>query len=259
MTALSPFAPAVCFGAVFHERHAEAANRFVYPVAFLRLPLAGLERLNVPLLGIDRAHVFAFLSRDHGPRDGSPLLPWIRELLERNGLGDVADGEVVLQTMPRVFGYVFNPVSFWFCHDREGALRVVLAEVNNTFGEHHNYLVCHADQRPIGAGDELTARKVFHVSPFFAVRGEYRFRFQAGAGTPRVTIDYWQDGRRVLTTAVGGRARPLDGMAMAGWLLRHPFMTLGVMARIHWQALRLWAKKVSFFRKPLPPLEETTR
>lgn len=259
MTPFSPLAPSACFGAVFHARHVEAGNRFVYPVAFLRVPLSRFGSLSVPLLGFDAPNVFSLRSRDHGARDGSPLLPWIRALLARHGLATVADGEVVLQTMPRVFGYVFNPVSFWFCHDRNGALRVVLAEVSNTFGERHNYLVHHDDLRLIAPGDELTARKVFHVSPFFPVRGEYHFRFEASTSIPRVAIDYWQGGQRVLSTAVGGRARALDGRAMVRWLLRHPLMTVGIMARIHWQALRLWMKKVSFFRKPLPPLEETTR
>jgi DUF1365 family protein len=77
-----------------------------------------------------------------------------------------------------MLGYVFNPVSFWFCHDRGGALRAVLAEVNNTFGERHNYLVAHADGRPIRDGEALRARKLFHVSPFLAVHGDYRFRFE---------------------------------------------------------------------------------
>lgn len=249
---------AVCFGAVVHERHVAAHNRFVYPTAFLRLPLGQIDRLRVPLLGIDRFNVFSFLRRDHGRRDGSPLLPWLREILEHHGLAEVCDGEVVLQTMPRILGYVFNPVSFWFCHDKAGQVRVVLAEVSNTFGEHHNYLVRHADLRPISAGDELYASKVFHVSPFFPVRGEYRFRFESRAEVHAVSIDYWDAGERQLTTRVGGRAQALNGAAMSKWLLRYPFMTLGVMARIHWQALRLAFKRVSFHRKPLPPIEETT-
>lgn len=254
-----PLSPTACFGTVFHERHAPVRNRFVYPLAFLRLPLSRLGELAVPLLGIERANVFSFFSRDHGPRDGTPLLPWLRALLGRHGLGEVADGEVVLQTMPRMLGHLFNPVSFWFCHDRAGELRVVLAEVNNTFGEHHNYLVHHRDLAPIRPGDELRAIKVFHVSPFFPVTGEYRFRFHAGAAAPSVAIDYWEGGERRLSTAVGGRARPLDGRAMRAWLLRYPFMTLGVVVRIHRQALRLWLRRVRFFHKPLPPLEETTR
>lgn len=252
------FAPAACFGAVMHERHVQAHNRFVYPTAFLRLPLSRLDEVDVPLLGIERANLFAFHSRDHGSRDGAPLLPWLKGILAQRGLADRCDGEVVLQTMPRVLGYVFNPVSFWFCHDRDGALRAVLAEVNNTFGEHHNYLVYHPDLRPIEAGDELVAQKLFHVSPFFPVRGEYRFRFDSRGPLHAVSIDLWDGGVRQLGTRLAGRAQALDGRAMAKWMLRYPFMTLGVIARIHWQALRLALRRVSFHRKPAPPIEETT-
>ncbi len=249
---------AVCFGAVMHERHTEAHNRFVYPTAFLRLPLGRLDQLRVPLLGIERRNVFSLLARDHGRRDGSALLPWLREVLAHHDVDAVCDGEVVLHTMPRVFGFVFNPVSFWLCHDHAGRLRAVLAEVSNTFGEHHNYLVRHADLRPIEAGDELLATKVFHVSPFFPVRGEYRFRFEGRGAVHAVAIDYWDGGTRQLTTRVSGRAEALSGRAMGKWLLRYPFMTLGIVARIHWQALRLALRRVSFYRKPLPPIEETS-
>lgn len=250
--------PAVCFGAVMHERHVQAHNRFVYPTAFLRLPLSRLATLRAPLLGIERASVFSFRNRDHGARDGSPLLPWIQTLLRAQGLAELCDGEIVLQTMPRIFGFVFNPVSFWLCHDREGALRVVLAEVSNTFGERHNYLVHHPDQRPIVSGDELRATKCFHVSPFFPVRGEYRFRFEQRGAVHAVSIDLWDGGELQLSTRLSGRAEALDGRAMRKWLARQPFMTLGVVARIHWQALRLALRRVSFFRKPPPPIEETT-
>ncbi len=254
-----PLEPAVCFGAVTHERVAGAHNRFVYPSAFLRLPLSRLDQIRAPLLGIDRLRPFAVLSRDHGARDGSPLLPWLRALLREHGLDGVCDGEVMLHTMPRMLGYVFNPVSFWQCHDREGRLRVVLAEVNNTFGERHNYLVHHPDCRPILPGDTLAATKVFHVSPFFPVRGEYRFRFESRGAVHGVAIDYLDGGALQLATRVAGRAQALDGRALARWLARHPFMTLGVIARIHWQALRLAARRVHFHRKPAPPTEETTR
>ena len=252
------FAPTACFGAVMHERHVRAHNRFVYRTAFLRLPLSRLDEIEVPLLGIDRPNVFSFRNRDHGPRDGSALLPWLRGILGRRGLSGVCDGEVMLQTMPRVLGYVFNPVSFWFCHDRSGALRVVLAEVNNTFGEHHNYVVHHPDLSPIGPGDELVAQKLFHVSPFFPVRGQYVFRFEDRSSVHAVSIELWDSGVRQLSTRVGGHAEPLSGGAMAKWLLNQPFMTLGVVARIHWQALRLAIRRVSFHRKPPPPIEETS-
>lgn len=182
-----------------------------------------------------------------------------RWLTARQGLSRACDGEVVLHTMPRIFGYVFNPVSFWFCHDAAGSLRAVLAEVNNTFGERHNYLIHHDDLRPISRDDTLQARKVFHVSPFFPVQGSYRFRFGASNGHHSVDIDYYIGEQRQLRTRVSGQARMLDGAGLRRWLLRHPLMTFGVVLRIHWQALRLALRRVPFFRKPLPPLEETSR
>ena len=249
----------VCFGAVMHERERPVLNRFVYKLAFLRLPLSRLNSLRVPLLGIDRPNVFSVRSRDHGPRTGEPLLPWIRGLLGREGLGEAADGEVVLQTLPRIFGFVFNPVSFWFCHDTLGRLRVVLAEVNNTFGDSHRYLLHHPDHRPIERGDELVASKVFHVSPFFDLQGEYRFSFSCQRGTYSARIDYFHDDLCRLATRIGGKAAPLDGRSMRRWLFRFPFMTLGVIARIHWQALRLWWSRVPFHARPAPPREDVTR
>ncbi|MFN3983906.1 MAG: DUF1365 domain-containing protein [Rhodocyclaceae bacterium] len=255
---LSHLAPSVCFGSVTHRRHIGADNAFTYPSAFLRIPLSRWRDLSVPWLGVDRRHVFALRADDHGPRDGSPLLPWIQRQLWRHALSGVCDGEVVLQTMPRILGYVFNPVSFWFCHDRFGRLRVVLAEVNNTFGERHNYLVHHSDLRPIERGDELRARKVFHVSPFFPVDGGYRFRFDQRDDLFALDIDYERDGVIALSTRLSGRPQTLDGRAMRCWLRRYPFMAFGVIARIHWQALRLAWRRVRIHRKPAPPIEETT-
>lgn len=250
--------PAVCRGSVMHARHLPALHRFTYSLFFLRLPLSRLEQLAGALLRIDRPGVLSLRYRDHGARDGSPPLPWIRRLLEAEGVRG-ADGEVVLQTVPRLFGYVFNPVSFWFCHDRGGALRAVLCEVRNTFGEHHNYLVAHPDSRPISEADSLWARKVFHVSPFFPVRGDYRFRFSAEGGHSLVCIDYFEDGQRLLSTRLMGVAAQLNSGNLARAVLRFPLQAVAVVTRIHWQALRLWAKRVPFFRKPEPPLQEITR
>ena len=141
----------------------------------------------------------------------------------------------------------------------ERVFRRVLAEVRNTFGDHHNYLVAHADQRPITAADTLTARKIFHVSPFFPVNGEYRFRFDLSPERRRVELDYWLDGERVLATALQGVPQTLDAPAARRALLRQPLLTLGVVWRIHWQALRLWLKRAVFHSRPQPPLQETTR
>jgi DUF1365 family protein len=246
------------FGEVMHSRLRPRHNRFRYPVFFLRFPLSRMDGLRAPLLGLDRWNLVSVHRRDHGARDGSDLEAWVRTLLRAEGL-DRADGEIWLQAFPRVLGYVFNPVSFWLCHDRAGGLRAVLCEVSNTFGERHNYLLAHPDQRCIEPGDWLSARKVFHVSPFCEVRGSYRFQFVLGGQQSSVRIDYHDGDRMLLVTAVRGRPVPLTTRALVRAFVVYPWMTLAVIARIHWQALKLWRKGVPFFRKPLPPVHETTR
>ncbi|GAA5179369.1 DUF1365 domain-containing protein [Niveibacterium umoris] len=250
--------PSLCVGGVMHARHWPVAHRFAYRLAWVRLPLSRLGQIGNALFGVERMRLFSFHNRDHGARDGSALLPWIRALLARHGLAEACDGEVVLQTFPRLLGFVFNPVSFWFCHDRRGALRAVLCEVNNTFGERHSYLVAHPDQRPIRSEDRFRSSKVFHVSPFFPVRGEYEFNFVERAGVCSVSIDLFDAGHHQISTRISGRMQPLAAGGLARVAARFPLMTLGVVARIHWQALKLLLKGVRFHRKPLPPLEETT-
>jgi DUF1365 family protein len=249
------------FGEVMHLRLRPAKNRFVYPVFFLRVPLSDPQSLRGPLFGVNCWNLFSFMFRDHGARDGSSPLAWIRTLLAREGLA-VADGEVWLQAFPRVLGYVFNPVSFWFCHDRAGTLRAILCEVSNTFGEHHHYLLAHPDGSAIIDGAALSARKVFHVSPFCAVKGEYRFLFRNGeSGEDRVLarIDYADEEGDLLHTSISGRRAPLNTVALARAFVTYPWMTVLMIARIHWQALRLWIKRVPFFSKPVPPVEEVSR
>jgi DUF1365 family protein len=232
-------------GTVMHRRLRPVENRFSYPVFFVRLPLTRLAEARIP---INRRGLASFHFHDHGARDGSHPLGWIRQRLARERIA--ADGEVWLHCFPRVLGYVFNPVSFWFCEDRAGRLRAVLAEVNNTFGERHSYLL---------AGDALETRKVFHVSPFFPVAGRYRFAFTADGERHVARIDYLDDAGPQLLTSIAGRAQPLTRKALARALLRHPLLTFGVIARIHWQALKLWRKGVPFHRKPAPPHLELTR
>lgn len=244
-------------GEVMHRRLAPVVHAFRHGVFFMRLRVDAPAVPWPALMSRNRWNLFSFHDADHGPRDGSALEPWLRDLLARNGL-DCADGAIWLQTFPRVLGYVFNPVSFWLCHDRSGALRAVLAAVSNTFGERHHYLVAHPDARPIASGDWLHARKVFHVSPFFPVAGEYRFRFTDSGARCCFRIDY-DDGRGArLVTSVGGVAAPLGTTALVRAFFRYPWMTLGVMLRIHYHALRLWLKRVPFYSKPLPSAEKTT-
>jgi DUF1365 family protein len=255
------------FGQVMHRRLRPAGHQFVYPVYFCQFVLSRIGQVGNALFSINRFNLFSFHFADHGARDGSEPLQWIHALLEKNGIA--ADGEISLQCFPRVLGFVFNPVSFWYCHNRAGDLVAVLAEVNNTFGERHNYLLAHADGRPIRDGDVLERRKVFHVSPFMAVSGYYRFRFHArteissSSGTqPAWTlacIDHGDEHGDLLLTTLSGEAVPLSAPALLKAFVRYPLLTLGVVYRIHWQALLLWLKRVPFYSKPEPPLEETTR
>lgn len=248
----------ILFGEVFHCRRRPVRHAFRYPIFFLRVPLSKWAAAGRGILSIDRPNLLSLRARDHGPRDGSPLEPWVRYHLERVGIRD-ADGEIVLQAFPRVLGYVFNPIAIFYCHDRAGALRAVLCEVANTFGERHNYALAHADGRPIGPRDWLRSDKVFHVSPFCEVQGHYRFRFAGDAAGQFVHIDYHDSEGKLLVTAMDGRAEAVTSRALWRALLAQPLLTLGVIARIHLQALQLWLKRVPFVRKPEPPLTETTR
>lgn len=251
-------APAIYFGTVMHHRLRPRQHRFTYPVYFLRLPVDAVDELKRPFFSVDRFNLFSFHRKDHGPRDGSALEPWIRALLAREGLGGIVHS-IELQAYPRVLGYVFNPVSFWFCRDEVGDLRAVLCEVSNTFGERHNYLVAHADGRPLARDDDLSARKVFHVSPFFPVSGHYRFRFYDDGERTVARIDYGDADGPLLLTAVTGRRAALTSGRLVYAFFRYPWFTLGVVFRIHYQALKLAIKRVPFFSKPQPPEEELTR
>jgi DUF1365 family protein len=253
-----PTGPSVIHGEVIHRRLRPVGNRFNYSSFTLALPLSRLAELPQLGIGWNRRGLVSFFDRDHGERDGSALEPWIRRLLAGEGIA--ADGEVVLYSFPRMLNYVFNPVSFWVCHDRDSAVRAVLCEVCNTFGEQHNYLLAHPDGRPLRSGETLTARKVFHVSPFCEVKGGYRFRFHFGPGRWLARIDYDDAaGEALLETSISGSASALSRAEVRRLLWRYRWFTLGVVARIHWQAARLWAKRVPYIPKPQPPLQRTTR
>ena len=243
-------------GSIRHARSRPRAHKLAYPAFFLRLPLRAMIQRPWPYrwLARNRAGLFALNDADHG--DSRPLLDWVTSLLDRAGVGD-AGGEIWLHTLPRLLGYVFNPVSFWFAHRTDGALRAVVCEVNNTFGEKHCYVLAHSDGSPLVWGEELKAHKVFHVSPFCEVRGEYRFRFLLDrSGTrfvARIDYDDAPGAPALLKTSIEGRLEPLTDAGLVAVALRRPLFTFGVVARIHWHALQLWLKRVPFSRKPAPP------
>jgi uncharacterized protein len=251
--AVSPTASRIVRGRVMHRRHEPVENRFVYPVFFLLLDLDELDALGSPLFGVNRWRPLAFHFADHA--NGSDPRVWVREKLARAGIRDCS-GPIRVQTFPRVFGYVFNPVSFWYCHRPDGTVGAIIAEVNNTFGDRHCYLL-RPDERT-GGFAAVRADKRFYVSPFYPVRGEYVFRFNTDFDRPRATIDYFDDGRPQLNTSLWGESRPFSHANLFLELIRQPLLTVGVIVHIHWQALRLWRKGVTFFHRPSASAEETS-
>jgi uncharacterized protein len=250
--------PLLGLGEVRHQRLQPVTHGFAYGTYFLMLPMRALRQAGSAALPRNRFGLLSFHDRDHG-EGGADSLAWAESLLAADGLLEQADGEIWLHTYPRVLGYAFKPVSFWYCERRDGSLVAVLAEVNNTFGERHVYLLG-GTGRSLRYGHELSAAKVFHVSPFCSVEGSYRFRFMRTGErlVARVEHDNAQ-GDPLLLTSVSGRLTPLSAALAWRSFWRMPMMTFGVIARIHWQALRLWRRRVPWFSKPAPPTSFVSR
>ena len=246
-------------GWVAHERVRPARNEFRYPIYYLGLDL---DELDVLAASFHRfAHNASALTSlwdvDHGPRDGSPLRPWIEALLARAGI-DLSGGHVMLLTFPRVLGARFYPVSFWYCFDADDRPLAVLAEVHNTFHDRHNYLL-HNSGKTFEWRSRPTAAKAFYVSPF--VQREdvlHEFAFSDPAEQLSVTIRDLVSGSLMLTTSVSVTAEEITDAALLRTVLRHGPISIVALVRIHWQALKLALKRVPFFPHTPPPTEETS-
>ena len=253
----------LCQGRVMHVRLRPFIHRFVYRVFCLQLRIdqpSALESFNSWLFGVNRARLVSFWSRDHGSCDGSDLYGWIKNKLTEADLYFEV-GAVKLQCFPRVMGYVFNPVSFWFVHDRHGVLRALLAEVNNTFGQKHQYLLTSRALAPIDHSTVLECVKIFHVSPFCDVKGTYRFNYSARSSIERMAIDYYDTAeisQPLLRTAIVSQSGLMSTRNLLAYLISMPMMTIGVMVRIHVQAFKLWRKGARYHAVPPLPQQELT-
>ncbi len=251
-----PQQPLIGFGQVRHTRLKPVRHAFAYPGYFWMLPMRSLRLRASEQVRRNRFGLLSFHDADHG-LGGPDALAWLDGLMREEGIGgpDIEQGEVWLQTYPRVLGHVFKPVSFWYVHRADGTLAAVVAEVN-TFGERHGYLL---KGPQLGWGREVTADKVFHVSPFCEVAGTYRFRFMRNAQERIVVrIDHNDAEGPVLQTSLSGRLSPLTRASVRRAFWGWPLMTVAVVARIHWQALRLWLKGVPLHTKPAPPSDLVT-
>jgi DUF1365 family protein len=270
---------------VMHRRTIPRYNAFCYGVCYLSFNLSQLAALKNKLLAIDGRGLFSFKQSDHG--DIGEELPstvrlrsfrtrftrspsrgeqknnhcenWVKSILRQYGLEQVVNGEVLVVAMPRMFGYLFNPVSFWLCHDAKGALRAVISEVNNTFREAHYYISFHDDMRVIQADDWLQSSKIFHVSPFMKIEGEYQYRFIADPHRIAIWINYYVDGKLMLETSLIGKRISLNSFNLLKYNLRYPLASMRVMGLIHWQAIKLISKRIKYHNKPHPPINKVSR
>ena len=245
-------------GETFHGRRGAVENAFRYGIDYVLLD-AEADAHGPALFGRNRRGFFSLWDRDHGgaPKEGAGAA-WARAVLDAHGLTDVTDGKLLLLAQPRVLGHVFNPVSFWLAQDRQGRLRAVIAEVSNTFGDRHSYLCAHHDNRPIGREDTLKATKIFHVSPFLPIEGDYAFRFDIRPDRIGIWIEFTTGNEGVLATLTGKREALSNGSILRA-ALRRPLGSRRVLGLIHWQALKLWWKGARYRVRPKPPVDEVSR
>lgn len=254
-------ASALYAGLVAHRRTRPRAHALRYRIFMLLLDLdegAALGR-RLRLFGFDRPGLMSFQTRDHGDGSDTPLKVQVERHLAKAGIA--GGGAVRLLCMPRVLGGVFNPINVFFCHRPDGALSAILYEVNNTFGDRHSYLIPVAADAPRGVVRQ-SADKVFFVSPFMDMDLTYAFKVRPpGHGETdgvAVSIEVADAEGLLLLASFAGQRQPLDDRRLLAAWLGHPWMTLGVMGAIHWEALKIWLKGERLRPRPRAPLNPVT-
>ncbi|MBN9218622.1 MAG: DUF1365 domain-containing protein [Mesorhizobium sp.] len=238
-------------GEVMHARLKPFGHRFVYSVFSLLVDidrLAELDRMTW-LLKVNRAGLASFHESDHVERDGETLRCFADRLLAGAGLSEPA-ARILLLAYPRILGYVFNPISVYFCYGKAGTLIALIYAVRNTFGQRHTYVA------PLEAGDltpagvRQTRTKIFPVSPFIDMGTRYHFHILPPGKVVRLRIHETENGEPLLSATFAGKNQPLGTARLAACLLKFPFMTWKIVAGIHWEALKLWLKGARFRSSP---------
>jgi len=250
----NPIKSRIFRGHVFHHRLRPTDHKLNYKVFSLLLDLDELPQLSsrFRFFGYNRFSLFSFWDRDHGDGSGRALRPYVHGVLHDAGI-EISGGRVELLCYPRIFGYVFNPLSVYYCYGDDETLRVVIYEVSNTFGERHSYVI--ETNAGSSAKVQQRCRKKFHVSPFLPVAGVYDFDLHLPADRVKVKVDLSDDEGLRLRASFSGRALEITDKNLLKMLIRYPLMTVKITAAIHWEAVKLWRKGLPFFSKPKPPLE----
>jgi DUF1365 family protein len=254
----------LAWGLVKHHREKPKPNGFKAGTCFVQLIFSNSSKQNNSVYPvIDGKGIISVSACDYGIESHklkfSEFVTQLNRRMEQE-TGEILNGAVHLHTFPRVFGYAFNPVSFWYFHNIDEQCRLVLCEVNNTFGERHFYLL-HKPKNPtpLNKGMLLHAKKEFYVSPFFPVSGRYEFRFMISGNRSLAKITYFEDNIQQLSTSVSGELMQANSLLWTRTLLKYGWFTLAVIIKIHWQALKLFFKGAKFHSKPLPPRQTITQ
>lgn len=240
---------------VMHRRRIAPLYRFTYRLFYLLVDIDRLGELHRQrrCFSHNRFNLLALHDRDYGARGAMSLRAWVEERLASAGIG-LDGGRIRLLTLPRVLGFAFNPINLWYCDHADGRLRAVIAEVHNTFGDTHCYLLRAAsddgdDAYPLRQDKD----KCFHVSPFFDRVGRYAFDLDRPGDRLRIGIHETREGQPILDATLAGVREPLSDGRIVGQVLRMPWMTLKVVFGIHWQALKIWLRGARFHARPEPP------
>jgi DUF1365 family protein len=238
-------AASLYFGEVMHARLKPRGHRFSYRVMSLLIDLDRLDETDrqSPLFGVNRAALYSFHEKDHGPRDGSRLRDYAARCAAKHGI-DLSGGRVRLLCYPRLLGYTFNPLSVYFCHRADGALALMIYEVRNTFGEIHHYILPVQGGEISEAGIRQVQDKQFYVSPFVEMAMRYHFRISPPSETVKLRILQTDREGPLLAATFSGHRRALTTSALLHAFVVLPLVTLKIVAAIHWEALRLWLKGV---------------
>lgn len=240
-------------GKVYHKRHQPFEHDFTYNVFTLFMRLKDFPNTSLKFFSYNRWNILSFFEKDHGARDGSSLTQFISQECHARDI-DVDEDDIWFLGFPRLWGYVFNPISLLFCFDSQKKLTAIAYQVKNTFGHQVIYIcpVTKDTKKPDGLYHQ-ECQKEFYVSPFIDMECNYKFRLQIPDETLNFAIHQFQESGKILTATWGGVRTELNDVEILKAVLTHPLMTLKVMVAIHWQALKLWIKGAPFHKVPPPP------
>ena len=240
---------AIYNGQVIHKRFKPKVHYFKYKVFSLLIDLSELDILDkkINFFSINKFNLISFHEKDHGERDGSSLNKWVHQNLEKNNI-QTKDIKIKILCYPRIFGFVFNPLSVFYVYNLKDQLISILYEVKNTFGEQHTYIFkVTKDSNLI----QNNCSKKFHVSPFIEMDCTYFFRLLKPGNKISVIIDQYDNEDKILYASQDGRRSDLNTKHLIISYLKHPIMTFKIILAIHFEAFKLWAKGIKFIKKKI--------